>query len=181
MTPVSPSTASTVLTLHPPQPGPSLVRGGDRSPDTCHDARDALQPSIATDPGGPVDSDGELSTTPSPRPGGIPDKPLVATTASPQGATPTSRANEELALTRDITAPTFGPRGPCHGQIRTVMRLRIRVLRLRWAGAASPATIARSHQRATVSQPRRPTHHRHAAFVWGTPANHPCAFPPVAM
>ena len=92
----------------------------------------------------------------------------------------TSRANGGLARTRDITAATFDPRGPCHGQIRTVMRLRVRALRLWWAGAAPPATTVRSRQRAQ-QQPRRPTQHRYAAFVWGTPANHPCAFPPEAM
>ena len=95
MTPASPSTASTALTPHPPQPGPSPVRGGDGSPDNRHGAREALQPSTARDPGGPVESDGELSTTPPPRPGGIPDTPLAATTASPQGATPSSNTNEQ--------------------------------------------------------------------------------------
>ena len=204
MTPVSSSTASTALTPHLPQPGPSPVRGGDRSPDTCHGARDALQPSTAMDPGGPVDSEGELSKTPSPRPegipsqgeqsypdapapqsaAGVPDRPLVTTTASPLGRhprqAPTSRANGELARTRDITTATFDPRGSCHGQVRTVVQLRVRVLRLRWAGAAPPATTARSRQR-VQQQPRRPTQHRYAALVRGTPANHPCAFPPVAM
>ena len=185
MTPASHSTASTALTPHPPQPGPSPVRGGDRDrliPVTVHAMRCSLRLRRILE--ARLNPTGNCLRRPSRGQRGLRIHPSSRQQLRRRGRYPrqtsTSRANAELARTRDITAATFDPQGSCHGQVRTVMRLRVRVLRLRWAGAAPPATITRSLQRAQ-QQPRPPTQQMYAAFVWGTPAKHQCAFPPLTM